>query len=582
MDNQQLRWLAFSGKGEDFPAWSERFLAFCRTKNLYRTVLGKDIPPPEIAPLADGAEGPAIAEHTRQVATREKEIADMDTRKDTVWCYLAMSLDTTSLMYVRHDCRNEDGTSDGTKAWKMLQTRFCNIEKTTVRTMMAQLSQLKMCDPETMPEYLIRGQELATRVRQSGEQLSDSLLSTMVLNGLPDRFNQFAIQESFDPSTDFAQLRDRLESFNIARCPDRHEPPHIAMAMKGTRVSSAKPKGSCFVCGISGHFAKQCYKRNTAFCDNCRRKGHLAKACKDTGKDRDTKAMTATRSANFSKPNSSHMHFIVDTGCTDHMVNNRGCFSEFVSCDESVKSPDGSLTNVVGKGTVKCKMNDVNGEEVEVELKDVLCVPQYQSNLLSVRTSTERNVKFSFTADAAAIEFADGTRVRACTREGLYILNVRFQEAQILAAGCTSRVQKSASNEFETWHKRLGHLNKEDVLASVPECKIQGEQSTCETCVLGKQSRVPVPKVSDSRSEKALERVVTDVLGPLDTPSLNGHRWVVTFIDEFSRYSSVKFMNRKGEVIDKFREYLAEVGTPRVLRSDNEASTPVKLSETCV
>ena len=134
MDNQQLRWLAFSGKGEDFPAWSERFLAFCRTKNLYKTVLGKDIPPPEIGePLADGAEGPAIAEHTRQVTAREKEITDMDTRKDTVWCYLAMSLDTTSLTYVRHDCRNEDGTSDGTKAWKMLQKRFCNIEKTTVR-----------------------------------------------------------------------------------------------------------------------------------------------------------------------------------------------------------------------------------------------------------------------------------------------------------------------------------------------------------------------------------------------------------------------------------------------------------------
>ena len=37
-----LKLAAFSGKSEDFPAWSTKFVALKHTKGLFRTVMGND------------------------------------------------------------------------------------------------------------------------------------------------------------------------------------------------------------------------------------------------------------------------------------------------------------------------------------------------------------------------------------------------------------------------------------------------------------------------------------------------------------------------------------------------------------
>ena len=109
MDQQNVRWLSFSGKGEDFPAWSERFLAFCRTKALYKTVLGREEFPQEVAPLEGEADQAARTAHARLVTARERTVGEIKERQDQVWCHLAMCLDTTSLMYVRHDAATKMG-----------------------------------------------------------------------------------------------------------------------------------------------------------------------------------------------------------------------------------------------------------------------------------------------------------------------------------------------------------------------------------------------------------------------------------------------------------------------------------------
>ena len=49
--------------------------------------------------------------------------------------------------------------------------------------------------------------------------------------------------------------------------------------------------------------------------------------------------------------------------------------------------------------------------------------------------------------------------------------------------------------------------------------------------------------------------------------SFNSGHW--TFIDEYTKYAVVKCMKNKSQVLDNFKEYVAENGTPKTLRTDN-------------
>ena len=91
----------------------------------------------------------------------------------------------------------------------------------------------------------------------------------------------------------------------------------------------------------------------------------------------------------------------------------------------------------------------------------------------------------------------------------------------------------------------------------------------CETCCLAKTTKTPVPKQNENKASKAGERVFTYVVGPITPSNVDGFCYFVTFIDDYSSYACVKFMRHKNQALQKVKEYIAENGTPRILRSDN-------------
>ena len=98
--------------------------------------------------------------------------------------------------------------------------------------------------------------------------------------------------------------------------------------------------------------------------------------------------------------------------------------------------------------------------------------------------------------------------------------------------------------------------------------------SFCEGCVNGKMHRKPFKSVGEIRSKFKLQLVHSDVCGPMQTVSNGGHKYFVTFIDDYTRYCTVFFMSKKSQVFEKFKEYEAmksrECGEQiRTLRTDN-------------
>ena len=145
-----------------------------------------------------------------------------------------MTLDASSLKIIRHDYVISKGLGDGQKARQLLQRLFRNDETTTVINLMRQLARLQLREDEAIHQYFIRMQELVTRLHHAREELSETLFNAMVLNGLPQWYERFVIQESFNPAENFVELSKRLTNFEESRIQrdNVEEDQHVAMSAK--------------------------------------------------------------------------------------------------------------------------------------------------------------------------------------------------------------------------------------------------------------------------------------------------------------------------------------------------------------
>ena len=116
-------------------------------------------------------------------------------------------------------------------------------------------------------------------------------------------------------------------------------------------------------------------------------------------------------------------------------------------------------------------------------------------------------------------------------------------------------------------------MMKKSMLKGLPQLEVRTD-SICAGCQYGKAHELPYEE-SKFKAKEPLELIHSDVLGPITQASIGGMKYMVTFIDDFSRYVWVCFMKEKSETLSKFKEFKnaaeAEVGKRvRCLRTDNE------------
>ena len=160
----------------------------------------------------------------------------------------------------------------------------------------------------------------------------------------------------------------------------------------------------------------------------------------------------------------------------------------------------------------------------------------------------------------------------------LYYLKCRT--SNVYSNMAESQMQKSKE---DYWHRRFGHLRERNLQKLAKNKLVDGfdydscrEISSCEPCIEGKLHKNQFP-TSGGKSAKAhvpLELVHTDVCGKIQTSSLGGGHYFLTFIDDHTWYVWVYILKSKDQVFQKFSEWIALIENLsghrlKILWSDN-------------
>ena len=101
------------------------------------------------------------------------------------------------------------------------------------------------------------------------------------------------------------------------------------------------------------------------------------------------------------------------------------------------------------------------------------------------------------------------------------------------------------------WHKHLGQISKERIMRLLNNENFPNLNFTnlkmCVDCIKGKQTKDSMK--TTTRSTQLLELMHNDICGPFDTPTHNGEKYFITFINDFSRYGYVYFLHEKSQLV---------------------------------
>lgn len=446
------------------------------------------------------------------------------------------------------------------EAWKALQNAFEYRGMSRRLSLERKLYRLSLENFDDIEAYINAVLSTAQDLADIGKIIEDVSLAAILLGGLTSKYESLvmALENSHvDITTELVKAKLLNE---MSKQIDMNPVPATAMRSKDEPSYESKDKKIvCYRCGEPGHKSPGCPLRN---------KKNIKKKKPASKESTSLSALGTSNEYNMDK-------WYVDSGATKHMTSRRDWFVNINPIDLKVTVANGTKINAEGIGKIA-----INTDTSVKALNDVIYVPNLQTNLLSVKQAVEKGftVMFDKTGckffDSKNFSFAGDPILYGSSCGGLYTLNCTVNTPQVRAYD----VHSDSISRYQVWHKRLGHLCRigMDLLKcshDVIDYK-EVEKSPCVPCVQAKQARKPFKKIIYKRGTSILELIHSDICGPMSVSSFQGNKYILLFIDDFSRTIFVYFISSKTEVRDKFCHFqsLVERQTGakiKTIRTDN-------------
>ncbi|GJU69981.1 retrovirus-related pol polyprotein from transposon TNT 1-94 [Tanacetum coccineum] len=233
----------------------------------------------------------------------------------------------------------------------------------------------------------------------------------------------------------------------------------------------------------------------------------------------------------------------MDSRCSKHMIGNRSQLMNFVSKFlGTVRFGNDHIARIMGYGDYRLG---------NVTISRVYYVEGLGQNLFFVGQFCDGDLKVAFLKNTCFIRNLEGVDLLSGSRDtNLYTISLD----DMLKTSSICLLSKASNTKSWLWHRRLSHLNF--------------------ACALGKSKKSShQPKAEDTNQEK-LYLLHMDLCGPMRVASINGKRYILVIVDDYSRFTWVRFLRTKDEAPEAIIKCIKNIqvrlnATVRNVRTDN-------------
>ncbi|GKA25273.1 retrovirus-related pol polyprotein from transposon TNT 1-94 [Tanacetum coccineum] len=254
------------------------------------------------------------------------------------------------------------------------------------------------------------------------------------------------------------------------------------------------------------------------------------KQIKSVGSSKKAK-IVESKIANNSEPNHLWGSNATDVPSSSSLVND----SKFLG---TVRFGNDQVAKIMGYGDYQLG---------NVIISRVYYVEGLGHNLFSVGQFCDADLEVAFRKNTCFIRNLEGVDLLSGSRDtNLYTISLD----DMLKTSPICLLSKASKTKSWLWHRRLSHLN------------------------FGKSKKSShQPKAEDTNQEK-LYLLHMDLCGPMRVESINGKKYILVIVDDYSRFTWVRFLRSKDEAPDAIIKCIKNIqvrlnATVRNVRTDN-------------
>ncbi|GJY88346.1 integrase, catalytic region, zinc finger, CCHC-type containing protein [Tanacetum coccineum] len=227
--------------------------------------------------------------------------------------------------------------------------------------------------------------------------------------------------------------------------------------------------------------------------------------------------------------------WIVDSGCSKHMTGNLKLLKIFVRKFMGIVCfRNDHFVAITGYG---------NYVHSNVTICHVYYVEGLRHSLFSVGQFCDSDLEVAFRSKTCFVRNLEGDALLTGAREvNMYMISI----SDMAASSPVFLMSKATSTKSWLWHQRLSHLNfgtinnltKQDLVDGLLKFKYKKDR-LCSACKQGKSKIATLqPKLIPSTHSK-LEVIHMDLCGPMQVESINGKKYIMIIVNDYSGYTWV-------------------------------------------